>query len=130
MKPTEWQGSDGTCPGDSGGPALDTQGRVMGVLSEAQPSPSPSVYGDVSSWKDLIIDTAKKAAEAGGYEPPFWVTTSSSTPPPEPRAAWVAPGAPEAANAGLPCSSTDPAAAATSASPRAAPTASGTCVAA
>lgn len=83
VKPTEWQGQDGTCPGDSGGPALDAQGRVMGVLSRGYGTCGPATYGDVSAWKDLIIDTAKKAAEQGGYEPPFWVTTGSSVPPPE-----------------------------------------------
>ncbi len=38
IKESEWLGQDGTCPGDSGGPAIDGMGRVMGVLSRgAQP---------------------------------------------------------------------------------------------
>jgi hypothetical protein len=85
VKETEWLGDAATCPGDSGGPAIDTMGRVTGVLSRGPQGCLGSVYGDVSQWKDLIIATATKAAEMGGYDPPFWVTTGSSTPPPEPE---------------------------------------------
>jgi MYXO-CTERM domain-containing protein len=104
VKPSEWQGEDGTCPGDSGGPALDAQGRVMGVLSRGYGTCGAATYGDVSAWKDLIIDTAKKAAAQGGYDPPFWVTTGSSTPPPEPDGGTGGTGS----QPGDPCSTTEP----------------------
>ena len=108
VKVSEWEGEKGTCPGDSGGPALDAQGRVMGVLSRGPQPCGPSVYGDVSAWKDLIIDTAKKAAEAGGYAPPFWVTTGSSTPPPPEPDAGAGGAGGASGNPGKACSVQDP----------------------
>ncbi|HEX4336264.1 MAG TPA: trypsin-like serine protease [Polyangiaceae bacterium] len=77
---TEWLSEDArTCPGDSGGPALDAQGRVIGVTSRGPQGCISTVYGNVSSWKDFIISTAMDAAARGGYDPPFW-TSGSSTP--------------------------------------------------
>lgn len=102
VTPTEWQGGSGTCPGDSGGPALDDKGRVMGVLSRGPQPCGDAVYGNVASWKDMIIETALEAAKQGGYEPPFWATTGSSWPPP-PEPAPDAGPPPE----GQPCSDTN-----------------------
>ncbi len=81
VKETEWQGNARVCPGDSGGPAVDLQGRVTGVASRGTSGCLDSIYADVGSWGDFIIETALDAAELGGYEPPFWATTRSSTPP-------------------------------------------------
>jgi hypothetical protein len=64
-------------PGDSGGPALDSAGRVMGVASRGDASCQAALYGNVSSWKDLIVSTAIDAATAGGYSPPSWTGTTS-----------------------------------------------------
>lgn len=86
IKETEWLGDSKTCPGDSGGPAIDDQGRVQGVLSRGPQGCLSSVYGDVAGWKDWIMATALDAAKLGGYEPPFWAVSGSSTPPePEPE---------------------------------------------
>ncbi len=81
VKGDEWQGTSPTCPGDSGGPAIDAQGRVFGVLSRGPDGCTASVYSDVAAWKDMLVSTALSAAAAGGYEPPFWATTGVSTPP-------------------------------------------------
>lgn len=82
VESTEFLGETGICSGDSGGPALDADGKVVGVVSRGAQSCGSPVYGSVSSWYDLIIATAKDAAAQGGYEPPFWVTTGVSDPAP------------------------------------------------
>jgi MYXO-CTERM domain-containing protein len=80
VRGTEWLSEDArTCPGDSGGPALDEEGRVMGVTSRGPDGCTSVIYGDVGSWRDFIIETALDAATRGGYDPPFW-TKGSSTP--------------------------------------------------
>jgi hypothetical protein len=70
----EFVGDHGTCEGDSGGPALDTLGRVFGVTSRGGVGCSTPIYGDVDSWADWIKQTAQHAATVGGYTAPSWVT--------------------------------------------------------
>ena len=79
---SEFQSTAKTCPGDSGGPAIDADGKVIGVLSRGPQGCLWSLYGDVGSWGEFIIETAIEAAEIGEYDPPFW--TSGSSVPPEP----------------------------------------------
>ncbi len=81
VESTEFRGETGICSGDSGGPALDKDGKVVGVVSRGGPGCSTPVYSTVTAWHDFIIDTAKAAAKLGGYEAPFWVTTGLSDPP-------------------------------------------------
>ncbi|HEV8548863.1 MAG TPA: trypsin-like serine protease, partial [Polyangiaceae bacterium] len=50
----EWAAESPVCSGDSGGPALDAQGRVIGVASRADETCAVALYSTVSSWKDLI----------------------------------------------------------------------------
>jgi MYXO-CTERM domain-containing protein len=71
---SEWIGDTGICEGDSGGPAVDMQGRVVGVTSRGGAGCSNPVYGSVHSWGQWIMDTAVHAAQVGGYDPPAWAT--------------------------------------------------------
>jgi hypothetical protein len=74
IRSSEWASVDAPiCSGDSGGPALDEEGRVFGVASRGDPNCQIAVFGDVSNWAPFIIDTALDAAEAGDYSPPEWV---------------------------------------------------------
>jgi hypothetical protein len=79
---SEWRGDAPTCSGDSGGPAIDAEGRVMGALSRGPSGCTSSVYGDVSAWRDFIIETTLEAADLGEIDPPYWAITGSSEPPP------------------------------------------------
>jgi len=69
----EWLGDHGTCEGDSGGPALDADHRVVGVTSRGGAGCTTPIYGDVYSWADWIKETATHAAQVGDYPAPSWV---------------------------------------------------------
>ena len=77
----EWIGDHGTCHGDSGGPALDTANRVIGVTSRSAPGCTAPIYGDVYSWADWIKETAQHAAAVGNYTAPPWALGHSTDPP-------------------------------------------------
>jgi hypothetical protein len=78
----EFRGEAGVCEGDSGGPAFDAEGKVVGVVSRGGEDCSTPVYSTVTAWRDLIVEVAEHAATLGGYEAPFWVKSGSSDPPP------------------------------------------------
>jgi MYXO-CTERM domain-containing protein len=79
-KPDEWVGNSPVCSGDSGGPALDSTGRVFGVTSRGDSECSYALYSNVANWADFIRSTAKTAAATGGYTPPDWATVTLSDP--------------------------------------------------
>jgi trypsin len=68
----EFVGGDGVCSGDSGGPALSEDGRVMGVASRSSDCDSP-VYTALPPWRDWIREVATRAARRGGYAGPDWL---------------------------------------------------------
>ena len=79
----EWIGDTGICSGDSGGPALDLQGRVIGVVSRGGnwgDTCAMPVYGSVFGWADWLKEQAAIAAEKGGYDPAPWVTGGDTMP--------------------------------------------------
>lgn len=69
----EWVGNSPVCSGDSGGPALDEQGRVFGVTSRGDTMCTYALYSNVADWADFVRSTAKDAAVSGGYPPLPWV---------------------------------------------------------
>jgi hypothetical protein len=73
----EWVGNSPVCSGDSGGPALDKQGRVFGVTSRGDTACSYALYSNVANWADFIRSTVLKAATAGGYSAPAWATAAT-----------------------------------------------------
>lgn len=74
----EFMGETGICSGDSGGPALDASGKVIGVVSRGSDPCSTPIYGSVAGHRDWIIETALDAAGAGDYRPPFWAFSAES----------------------------------------------------
>lgn len=113
VESTEFLGDTGICSGDSGGPALDADGKVVGVVSRGGPDCSNPIYGTVTAWRTFLTAAAAEAAELGGYEPSYWVTTGLSEPPVLPGAGGAAGvagagnAAPDAAE-GEACSQTIP----------------------
>lgn len=77
---SEWIGDDGICSGDSGGPALDLLGRVVGVTSRGGQNCTTPVYGSVHSWGEWVRQTALYAAEQGGYEAALWAQGQPTDP--------------------------------------------------
>jgi MYXO-CTERM domain-containing protein len=74
----EWIADSPVCSGDSGGPALDQNGRVAGVTSRGDPECTVGIYTSTYAWRDFITDSVFAAAEAGHYNPPAW----AGEPPP------------------------------------------------
>jgi len=87
VQSTEFLGDTGICSGDSGGPAIDADGKVIGVVSRGLEGCEAPTYGSVSAWRDWIMETAVEAAQKGGYAPPFWALSGKSDPEQEPEPA-------------------------------------------
>jgi hypothetical protein len=75
LEPNEFAGGDGVCSGDSGGPAIAADGRLIGVASRSTDCQS-SVYSAVSSWRDFIRPIAQQALLLGDYPAPDWLEPS------------------------------------------------------
>jgi hypothetical protein len=72
VHPDEWLGGAGVCIGDSGGPAIDAAGHVVGVISRGPPSCATATFGSTFAWSTFLIDGARHAADVGGYAAPMW----------------------------------------------------------
>lgn len=72
----EFVGEQGVCDGDSGGPALDSAGRVVGVASRATENCGLAVYSAVSTWADWIVGVAEHAQALGSYDSPEWLSSA------------------------------------------------------
>ena len=80
--PLLWWGAPSTaCPGDSGGPALDPQGGVIGVLSRGSCGAPGGIdmFTRTDAHAALIVAAALEAATLGGYPAPPWAVL----PPPK-----------------------------------------------
>jgi MYXO-CTERM domain-containing protein len=77
---TEWEGQEGICGGDSGGPALDLSNRVVGVTSRGGADCTSPVYGHVFGLGQWIMDTTVFAAGLAGYPAPVWATGGPTDP--------------------------------------------------
>ena len=76
----EWIGSAPLCGGDSGGPALDAQGRVAGVASRGDCS--AAVYIRSECFASFLIASVTDAANQAGYPAPAWTNQALTTPNP------------------------------------------------
>jgi hypothetical protein len=82
----EWEGGStaqkGTCEGDSGGPALDSSGRIIGTVSRGPGGAcNQTVYESTSGQAAWIQQMAQQAATAGGYTAAGWVTGGATSDP-------------------------------------------------
>lgn len=76
----EWQGERAACKGDSGGPALDTGGAVIGVDSRGSPSCDRPIYSGLTAHRDWLVAEGARAAVLGGYDAPAWVGANGKAP--------------------------------------------------
>jgi hypothetical protein len=74
----EWRGDHGVCNGDSGGPALDANGGVMGVTSRGPVGCDAPIYGGLATHREWIITRTIHAAEAGSIPAPAWVGAAAA----------------------------------------------------
>ncbi len=80
VEPAEWRGDFGICDGDSGGPALDMKGRVIGVTSRGPSGCERPIYGKVTDHAEWLCSEAHLAASAGSYDLPKWAALGDEGP--------------------------------------------------
>ena len=74
-EPGEWGAPTTVCLGDSGGPAIDLQNRVIGVASRVPTALCTyTMYQSIFAWGAWIKESTVYAAGMGGYPPPPWAT--------------------------------------------------------
>jgi hypothetical protein len=78
--------NSGACEGDSGGPALDAEGRLFALASRSTADCSETAYLSIATHVDWLKAAAEYAANKGGFEMPTWAESSdsgSTTPEPD-----------------------------------------------
>jgi hypothetical protein len=80
VRDNEWLGSGGPCSGDSGGPALDDAGQVIGVVSRGKTGCDEPVFGDVSTRSGWLVAEAIAVANAARAAPPSWAPCDVDNP--------------------------------------------------
>lgn len=105
---SEWRGDTGACDGDSGGPALDTDGLVIGVTSRGPEGCASPIYSGLPAHADWLRDEVRQAAQTGAYELPPWVDGAPEVvhdapreDPPVVRAGTCSAGPPAVSRAGV-----------------------------
>ena len=68
----EWRGDHGICSGDSGGPAIDGHGFVIGVTSRGPSGCEAPIYGGLPDHAPWLREVARLAAHGGAYADPLW----------------------------------------------------------
>jgi hypothetical protein len=76
----EFVGTEGVCRGDSGGPALDADGRLIGVLSRGLGECGTPVYASVPQFSGWLLAAAQSAADEQSPLP-VWAGGEASKPP-------------------------------------------------
>jgi MYXO-CTERM domain-containing protein len=74
----EFFGGGALCDGDSGGPALDGEGRVFAVASRGNSECTESVYTAVAAYSEWIRLGALEAAQKAGSTAPPWAGVAGS----------------------------------------------------
>jgi hypothetical protein len=71
---SEWVGEAGVCGGDSGGPALDAGGRLIGVASRGAAGCVSPTYASLSDegWGTSLRTAVQNAAADGDSPVPGW----------------------------------------------------------
>lgn len=72
----EFSYGNGLCDGDSGGPALDAERSVVGVLSRSGHACGSPVLTAVDPWSDFLRFQAQRASRLGGFAVPAWAEQS------------------------------------------------------
>jgi hypothetical protein len=73
---TEFLGEQAVCEGDSGGPAIDADGRVVGVASRTGEDCTWAIYSALTPWREWILDVTARAVSLGNYDTPGWFAAS------------------------------------------------------
>lgn len=76
---SEWVIDMGPCYGDSGSPALDSDGRAVGVMSRGAGAVCASmVYSRVDAHADWLRGAARAAARVASIDVPAWAADSDA----------------------------------------------------